>query len=109
MDNSSPERPLAGSTLSDSFKFALLMQYCPQLVIAYLAGVSDFGKSQDEALQREILGRDAVLSRDVHYSCGRITEIGGKKVEAWTIDGSPSIVGGRKVKYGLFGTFLGLE
>ena len=93
--------------LTASLKLSIILREVPggvDLYLAYLAGVTDYREHMIKKLARAILKRDPIYTDDIKYEDGRVSEIGGWKVNEHTRSGMPARINGRKVEYGIFGT-----
>lgn len=92
-------------------KARMVMAHFPELALEYLSGTThDYREVCETRLARMVLGRAITATGDVEYdSFGRISAIGGQKVEGYTAGLMPVSVGGREIRYSLFGTPIGFE
>lgn len=97
--------------MAANVKFGMMLRSVPgfrEAVLSLMAGETHL--DCEKMLSTLVLGREPITTKDVRYgACGRIAEIGGQKVEGYNIYGMPVAVGGKKIKYGLFGIPVGFE
>ena len=106
------DRPQSIKEIPLDLRTQLLIESVPgfaEATTAFLAGVTDYRRHCERRLAKLVLGRDPITTQDVTYSHGRIVEIGGQRVEGYTLSLMPERVGGRQVVYGILSTPLSLR